>query len=286
MEWPSLPKDQFIKIHSVNTRYWVVGNGHPPIVMVHGLGGYAENWMYNVSDLSKHFKVYVIDLAGFGKSDKPEAPYTYNYFAGFLHDFMVKMGIEKAHLIGHSMGGGIILQFALKHPNRVKKLILVASSGLGKKITPMFKLTSLPLLGRWLTKPSRKGISRLYKSMVYDKQTITEAMVELGYQMNSLPGAQQAFLSANQAIVHFFGQKQQAMDPIRNNLQLIEAHVMVIWGQQDKILPPSHARVAKSLIANVITHIFDRCGHLPMLEYPKKFNAAVNQFLIDGTDLS
>lgn len=279
MDVSQLPQDQFIHIDFINTRYCTIGDNETPLILVHGLGGYAENWMYNVSVLAKHFKIYVLDLVGFGKSDKAEAPYTYDYFAKFVHDFMEKMHIEKAHLIGHSLGGGIVLQFALKYPEKVKKLVIVASSGLGKKASMIHRITSLPIIGKWITKPSRKGISRLYESMVYNKEVITEEMVELGYQMFALPGAQKVYLSTTRAAINFFGQKQKAINPIRRNLQLIDSPVMVIWGQQDKILPLSHAYIAKKQIKNVTTHLFDQCGHVPMVEHPEEFNIAVDQFL-------
>lgn len=281
MDIPQLPEDQFIKVDSINTRYWLSGKKGDPIILVHGLGGYAENWMHNVDVLSKHFRVYTVDLVGFGKSDKPDAPYTYDYFTDFIKDFMGALNIEKAHLAGHSLGGGIVLKFALKYPEKVKKLVLISGSGLGKEISPIHRFTSLPVIGNMIAKPSLKGISTLYKSMVYDKSVITGDMVELAYQMISSPGGQEAYLSTTREMINLFGMREESFRPIRDKLNLLKAPVMVLWGRQDKIIPVSHVQTAEKKIKNVTSHIFDHCGHLPMLEHPEEFNSLLVQFLED-----
>jgi len=144
MNTSHLPQDQFINIGSVTTRYWATGSTGPPLIFVHGLGQYTENWMYNITALAQHFRVYAPDLAGFGKSDKPDAPFTYDYFAQFLNDFMSAMNIPEAHLIGHSLGGAVLLRFAMDFPDHVNNLVLVGSEGLGEDAALIFRLLSLP----------------------------------------------------------------------------------------------------------------------------------------------
>ena len=197
MDTSQLPNDQFATVGSLNIRFWETGEHEIPVILVHGLGGYAENWMFNISELAEHFKVYVPDLPGFGKSDKPEAPYDYDYFAEFVRDFMNAMHINKAHLVGHSLGGGIALQFAITYPEKINKLVLVGSAGLGKDISMIHRMTSLPILGEQLTKPNRKNISGLYKSLVYDNATITEKMkTNTKYIRYPLPGIIQKIILA------------------------------------------------------------------------------------------
>ena len=274
-----LPNDQFIKIGSINTRYWSIGNKGPKVFLVHGLGGFAENWMLNIEALAKHFHVYVLDLVGFGKSDKPKTSYTIDDFAQFINEFMEKKKIEKTNFIGHSLGGGISLQFALKFPEKVNKLIIVSSACLGKEISIINKIASLPIIGELLTCPSRKEIAKFYKELVYDETIITDELIEEGYQMSSLPGAQRSFLKTNRAAINFFGLKSKIIDPIRNNLDKIVVPTLIIWGQQDKILPVSHAHSAEEGIPNATLQIFEKCGHVPMTECKEDFNSVVVKFL-------
>jgi 4,5:9,10-diseco-3-hydroxy-5,9,17-trioxoandrosta-1(10),2-diene-4-oate hydrolase len=281
MEMPHLPKDQFDKVGSINTRYWSIGEKGTEVILVHGLGGFAENWMFNIEALAKHFRVYTLDLVGFGKSDKPKAPYTYNYFATFVHDFMKKMQIKKASFIGHSLGGGTILQFALNFPDKVEKLVIISSAGLGKEAFGIFKLISLPIFGELLTRPSRKGAAKLLKELVYDKTVIQDEIIELWYQMSSLPGAQKAFLKTNRSTTNLVGYKPKVIDPIKLNLHKITAPTLIIWGEQDQIVPLSHAYVAEKGIPNSMLQVFDKCGHVPMVECIADFNSLVIKYLSD-----
>ncbi len=274
-----LPKDQFIKIGSVNTRYWSIGNKGTEVLLVHGLGGFAENWMFNIEALAKHFQVYVLDMVGFGKSDKPKTSYIIDDFVQFINEFMEKKKIEKTNLIGHSLGGGIILQFALKFPKKVNKLIIVSSAGLGKEVSIIFKMASLPIIGELVTRPSRKGTAKFYKEVVYDKTILTDDLIEEGYQMSSLPGAQRSFLKTNRAFINFFGCKSKVINPIKINLHKIVVPTLIIWGRQDQILPVSHASTAEKSIPNATLQIFEKCGHIPMIECIEDFNSMVVKFL-------
>ncbi len=282
MKLPQLPKDQFDKVGSINTRYWSIGKEGIVVILVHGLGGFAENWMFNIKVLAKHFRVFTLDLVGFGKTDKPKAPYTYIYFAKFLNDFMKKMQIKKAIFIGHSLGGGTILQFALDFPDKVKKLVIISSAGLGTEAFGIFKIMSLPIIGELLTRPSRKGVAKLLKELVYDKTVIQDEIIELWYQMSCIPEAQKAFLKTNRATTNLFGYKPKVVDPIMQNLHKIEAPTLIIWGKQDQIVPISHAYVAERGIPNSTLHVFDRCGHAPMVECIDDFNSSVINFLSAG----
>jgi 4,5:9,10-diseco-3-hydroxy-5,9,17-trioxoandrosta-1(10),2-diene-4-oate hydrolase len=276
----NLPEDQFITVGSNNTRYMSLGTKGEEIILVHGLGAFAESWMYNFESFAKHFRVYALDLAGFGKSDKPKAEYTYDYFATFLHDFMVAMKIEDAHLVGHSLGGGTVLQFTLKYPDKVKKLVIIGSAGLGTEASAMVKILSIPILGGLLTRPSRKGAANLLKQLVNEDKVITDEIIDLWYQMSSMPRAQRALLKTNRAITNLSGYRKKVTDPIRTHLNEIGAPTLVLWGRQDQMVPLSHAETAEKNIKNATTHIFDNCGHCPMIECPDEFNSQVIKYLL------
>lgn len=273
------PQDQYIKVGQINTRFWALGDGGTTVILIHGLGGSVEDWTLNIYALGEHHRVYAIDLVGFGRSDKPSVPYSVSYLAQFVYDFLEAQEVDQANLIGHSMGGGVTLQFAIEFPDKVQKLVLVASAGLGKELYLPFRLCTLPLIGERLARPSRKGIAQLLNDAVYDPALVTDEWVELGYQLAALPGAQQGILSALRTSCNLGGMRGDAIRSIVDNLADITAPTLILWGEQDRFLPVAHARVAEKNIPNARLHIFDACGHILQMEHPEVFNALVLEFL-------
>ena len=152
--------DKYIKVKGINTRYWEKGNEGTDLILIHGIGSYMETWENNVEFFSQNHRVFVLDLPGFGRSDKPDVQYSFPYFTQFVLDFMDAQGIERASLVGNSMGGGISQHVAIQAPDRVTKLVLVNSTGFSKRLTILFRVSSLPLIGELLSRPSRKGTRR------------------------------------------------------------------------------------------------------------------------------
>lgn len=271
--------DQFTEIGSTNTRFWMAGDDGPPVLLIHGIGGSVEEWRFNIGALAEHNRVYAFDMVGFGRSDKPAGKYSFGYLAQFVNDFMDAQAIERASLVGHSLGGGVVLQFALQFPDKVEKLVLVSSAGLGKEVHLAFRLSSLPLIGNWLTRPSRKGTAQLLTDCYLDQDLITDEFIEFKYQLAALPGAQQTFLSTVRTLGNFWGMRDAVVASIVENLTSITAPTLIIWGQQDRILPVAHANIAANKIPHARLHIFDPCGHCPPEELPEEFNALVLEFL-------
>lgn len=273
------PRDQYINVGQVNTRFRASGDEGTTVLLIHGIGDSVETWMLNINSLAEHHRVYALDLVGFGRSDKPAVPYSLAYGAQFVNDFMEAQRIDQATLIGNSMGGAVSLQFAIQFPDKLEKLVLEASLGLGKEINLLFRLPTLPVIGELLTRPSRKGTTKVFKEILYDPALVTDELVELYYQLSALPGAQKSFLSALRAGVNFWGVRPEVVRSIVDNLGTITAPTLVIWGRQDRILPVAHAEVAKSRTPNAHLHILDSCGHGPHFERPAEFNATVIEFL-------
>ena len=274
-----LPSNQYTNIGNINTRFWVAGSTGPPIIFIHGLGGFVENWEDNIIELSKVRQVYALDLAGFGFSDKPDVDYTISYFADFVRDFMITSGIEKATMIGESMGGGIALQLALKYPEKVEKIVLAGSSGLGKEVSISLRLLTLPIFGERLSRPSKEGTKQFFEQLFYNKEIIQEEWIEYDYQLSLQPGVQRSLLRALRSLCNIWGQKRKIYLPILENLQKIEIPVLILWGAQDQIVPVSHAHRAKKILPNARIHIFDPCGHVPNIECADEFNALVTGFM-------
>jgi len=272
-------QDQYTKAGQINARFWSLGDEGTTVILLHGIGASVEIWKRNIDALAQNHRVYAIDLVGFGLSDKPSVPTTFSYGAQFVRDFMEKQHIGRASLIGNSLGGGVSLQFAIQFADRLEKLLLVASGGLGKQVNLLLRLASLPLIGELLTRPTRKGTSRLLKQCTYDPALAADDLVELFYHFATLPGAQKSFLSTLRSSFNFWGMRPHLVRSTLDNLATISAPTLIVWGEQDRILPVAHAHVAEKKIPNARLHIFDACGHLPQLERPDEFNAVVLEFL-------
>ena len=273
------PRDNYIKAGEVNTRYWALGDQGSPVILIHGLGASADIWQKNVETLSKHHRVYVPDLVGFGRSDKPDIEYTPSSAARFIYDFMNALNIEKATLMGYSLGGGISLQFSLEYPDKVDKIVLVDSAGLGSKVIFPLRLLSLPFIGKLMTRPSRKGVYLYFRDAVYDRKLLNEDFIDLYYELHSLPGAQESLLRVIRTAIGIRGAREKLVAPIMNNLEKINQPTLIVWGKQDKVIPLEHAYFAKERIPNSQLHVFDPCGHMPQFERPEEFNNLVLEFL-------
>ena len=274
------PQDRYIKVGQFNTRYWTVGDQGSSIVLVHGIGQYVEHWLSAINALAEHHQVYALDLLGHGKTDKPlDISYTADDFSQFVKDFMSALGIEKAHIVGHSLGGAISMRLVLNHTEAVDKLVLVDSGGLGKEVSMAFRILSLPFLGELFTHPSRSGSATLLRMFALDRISITDDYIDHHYQMSALPNAQKSVLKTLRSIVNFLGQVDNSADIQR--LPSMTNHVLVIWGRQDNLIPETHADIATKGFPNVRVQIIEKCGHLPALEHVEEFNRLLLDFLRD-----
>ncbi len=274
------PEEHYIKIGGINTRYWTAGDTGPNVVLIHGVGRFLKEWRPSFDALAAHYRVYALDLPGHGHTDKPlSVSYRLVDLARFVNEFVGALDIDQAHVVGHSLGGGIALQLTLQFPDAVDRLVLVCSAGLGKEATLVLRITAVPVLGEILTRPSLKGTRRLLKEFVKDPAFLTDAFVDLSYRMAALPGAQQAVLKTLRSAGNLFGQYDDTYRPIVDNLGSIESPVLIIWGRQDRVLPVAHGQAAVKELPNASLKILEDCGHLPMLEQTQKFNESILDFL-------
>ncbi len=274
------PEDKYVKVGEVNTRYWVLGQGSP-LLLIHGLGASCEYWRYNVRALSQGCRVYAFDLPGFGRSDKRIDDYSLDFAGEFVAAFLDAQGVDRASLVGNSLGGGVSLQFAVQYPHRLEKLVLVDSGGLGSELPLSFRLLKIPLLGEfmawaWGTRP---GMRLTLRSIVYKPRVMTDEFVDQMAELARLPGAREMLLSVARMGIDFRGQNMKLLEPFLSRVPEIEAPTLIIWGAQDPILPLAHAQIAHQMIRNSRLHILDRCGHLPQIEKPEEFNQLVLGFL-------
>lgn len=270
--------DKHISVDGVRARYRETGQGDP-VLLIHGLGASLETWEGTTPALAETHHVYAMDLVGFGYSDKPAERYTPDYLVGFVRAFMDAVGISKAALVGHSLGGALALRFSILHPDRVAKLILVDSAGLSRRMGLGIRLATLPLAGELLLRPSREKTRQALRPFFYDTGLLTDAFVALNYELITQPGAQAAYLSTVRNLASIFGARRHISKGIIDRLGEIQIPTLVIWGEQDTIVPVTQASIAEKRIANVELHILPECGHLPMVEKTDTFNQLVSRFL-------
>ena len=274
------PQDRTIQIGKIRARYWDEGSQGEPVVLIHGLGGYVENWLPSFDALAAQHRVVAVDLPGHGRTEKPtDVAYGVENLAGFVKDFMAALQIKRAHVVGHSVGGAVATRLVLMHPATMDRLALVAPAGFGKEFHPMVRLSTAPILGELLTRPSRSGSADFARTAVHDPAVITDELIELDYQMALQPGAQAASLRTLRGLCSPFGQKKSLYGVHVSRLASITNPVLVIWGRQDRVIPAAHAEVAAKGLPNVRVQLLDNCGHMPMLEQADAFNASLLEFL-------
>ncbi len=273
-----IPEDRYIQVNGIKTRYWQMGKRGSKIILLHGGNGSIEFWLYNIPELAKHHQVYAFDMVGSGKSDYPIASYSLTYQAEFLAGLMLALNIDAAILIGNSMGGGVALQFTRLYPDRVDKLVLVDSLGLGREISLGIRLITLPAIVNSL-RPGRWMIPTMLKSNFYHWQQISPEWLELRYQIFAISGRNSVILNIGQSNFNLSGVRRDVYQPIVASLANIHHKTLIIWGEYDRIIPVKHADIAAAGLPNRQVEIFPNCGHHPYLEYPAKFNRSVLNFL-------
>jgi 4,5:9,10-diseco-3-hydroxy-5,9,17-trioxoandrosta-1(10),2-diene-4-oate hydrolase len=274
-------EDRYTNVGDVKTRYWSAGKKGSTVILLHGVGCSVEFWERNIADLAREHRVFAVDIVGFGRTDKPEVVYTFELMADFVIDFMKTMDIDKASLVGNSMGGAISLTVAAQTPERVEKIVLVDPVGLGRGQSPVMRLMALPVIGNVLTKPSRKGVLRQMQLCLYDPSQARDDFIDRVTAIGALPGNQRSFLSLLRVTSNILGVKKGIVADFSARLKKIKAPILMIWGRQDQILPLADGEAAVQNMANGRLHVMDRAGHLPQIDKPEEFNATVLDFLRD-----
>jgi pimeloyl-ACP methyl ester carboxylesterase len=269
--------EKYVKVGNINTRLRSAGEKGTPVILIHGLGGSIENWVNNIEALARRHRVYALDLKGFGRTDKTPLLRDLDELIQFIYDFMTVIHIEKASLIGNSLGGGLALFFALKYPDKVDKLVLADPAGMGREVIGLFKIISIPFVGELLSKSCRRSVRSLWKKIVYDPALVTDELVE--YNLAVMEGANKALLATARAGINFRGQRENQRRRALENIGELKAPTLIFWGKQDKIIPVAHAQAAIKMIPNSELHIFEKCGHTPQFECSEEFNRLVLEFL-------
>jgi pimeloyl-ACP methyl ester carboxylesterase len=273
-------EDRYVEVCTFRTRFWQAGRSGSAIVLLAGIGCSVLEWQNNIAALAARHRVYAFDMLGQGLTDKPQKNcYAIADLARFTLAFLSAQGEASAHFIGNSLGGRIALECARLAPARVKSMVLAAPAGLGRETALTMRLASLPVLGNLLTRPSRIGTRMLWSPAFHDPSFVTEGFIERKYALARAPGAHQAVLRTLRSLVSVSGFRVERVAALQDVMRTIHQPTLVVWGQQDRLVPPDHARILEAKLPQSRTILFDECGHLPQLEQPGQFNAAVLDFL-------
>jgi pimeloyl-ACP methyl ester carboxylesterase len=272
------PPDLHANVKGITTCYWDIGKGPGTIILLHGIGASKETWAANLDSLADGSRVIAIDMIGSGGTDKPRVRYSYERFAEFLRDFMVTLGIARATVVGHSLGGGIALRFAALYPAMIDRLILVAPGGISRGLGPVRFLT-LPLVGRLLMLAGPRSPKEMLQGTVFDTGIDFDQPVMRMMELSRLPGSTSAFLATLRRVASIRGQRSGILREIASTLGSFQCRTLVVWGRQDHVVPYAGARIAIASIPHAELWSLDQCGHCPMFEHPDAFNHRVKEFL-------
>lgn len=264
-------EEKFQKVGNINISYISEGSGKP-ILFIHGLSGYKENWEFSIPFFSKNYNAIAIDLPGFGNSDKPVTDYTIDFYSEVIKDFLEELRIEKTVLVGNSMGGQISLLFALKYPQKLEKLVLADAAG----INPEGAQNPLPLDPKAMSQP--KGLSPAIVKMImrmlfYKQSEVSEKLVEraiLDMKREDYPASFNALLSSASNIFE---------TDLTESIKDIIIPTLIVWGEKDRLLSQKYAQIFNEKIKKSKLALIGECGHVPMLEKPDEFNKAVDNFI-------
>lgn len=253
----------------LQTSYLVAGRG-APVILVHGAGAGAIAWFPAIHSLACHFLVIAPDVVGYGESDKPSASYSRRYFTSWLNAFCDALEVEECNLVGHSQGGAISLQFTLEHPERVTKLVLISPAALG---------WSFPVIGLlhgllFHCFPSTWTSHRLHAYLVSRRSLLDENFIRYARDVCLTSGGRRAFWQGHGKSLLPFDQRQ---------MMRIQQQTLVIWGEEDRLLPFQHGLAAAKIIPNAQFRLIPRAGHIPFFDQPDTLSAAVVDFLLKST---
>jgi len=252
------PAHEFIDLPEGRIRYARRGQGPRTVVLVHGFGGDLDNWLFNIDALAESATVYALDLPGHGQSVKAVADASPAGLARTLLAFMDALGIDKAHLVGHSLGGAVAIEAARRAPGKVASLALISSAGLGPEINGEY-------ITGFVNAASRRDMKPVVENLFADPGKVTRQLVEDLLKYKRLDGVAAALGSLATGSFSEGRQKVQLGDVLGK----LGLPVLVIWGAQDRIIPPSHATRAPGAKVEVI----EGAGHMVQMESAAKVNA-------------
>jgi len=263
-----------LKLH-----YHEAGSGEP-VVLLHGGGPGASAWSNfgrNLPVFADEYRTLLVDQPGFGQSDKPEVTGQYFTFsADALVNLLDTLGIERVHLVGNSLGGGTAVRFALRHPSRAARLVLMAPGGLGINVFAPDPTEGVKRLGAFGAAPSREKLAAFLRTLVYDQSLVTDELVDERYAVAATTESLRAMASMGKS---FTSPASYEEGMLWREAYKLRQRVLLVWGREDRVNPLDGALLALKTIQRAQLHVFGRCGHWAQLEKFAEFNRLTLDFL-------
>lgn len=277
---PGFPA-QLVRLRGHDLSYVDTGSGSA-ILFIHGLLGSHENWTHLVDRLDNQHRVVIPDLFGHGASAKPVGDYSLGSHAAILRDLLDHLGIAKVALVGHSLGGGIAMQFCYLFPDRVDALVLVATGGFGRTVSPLLRSAVLPgaelvlpvIASSWV-RGRVESVGKVVRELGW-RPSADASAVWRGFTSLSDGESRRAFLATTRGVIDPGGQTVSARGHAVSTGHL---RTMVIWGTRDRMIPVGHAHRANEVFPDAEVVLFEGAGHFPHLEQPDRFASVLEEFL-------
>ncbi len=269
-----------VRIHGRSVAYVAAGDG-PVLLLIHGMAGTCESWREVIEPLARDHTVIAPDLPGHGASEPAGGDYSIGALAAGLRDLLLALGHDRATVVGHSLGGGVSMQFAYQYPEMIERLALVSSGGLGPEVSPVLRAATLPGADLFIAATAGPGSvvgSALGRGLGALGLRPSPDVAEVARSYASLNDSDRraAFLATVRAVIGTGGQRIDAAD----RLYLAEAvPVLIVWGAEDSIIPVHHGEGAHEAIPGSRLEVFEGVGHVPQLEAPGRFTIALERFL-------
>ena len=278
----TLPYEVQHRVINGHRRAFVKTGSGPVLLLLHGIGCDHTTWDRVIERLARTHTVLVPDLLGHGLSDKPRADYSLGGYANAMRDLLTVLGIDRVTVVGHSFGGGVAMQFAYQFPERTERIVLVASGGLGREVTPLLRAITTPgfqqVMGA-LTLPGVRHVnSRVLRTLSQVPLSCTRDLGEVArvYESFADPRARAATRHVVRAVIDHKGQVVTMADRAYLTAGL---PMCVVWGRQDHVIPAEHAEFAQRLAPWARVEVFDDSGHFPHRDHPDRFVDVVESFV-------
>ena len=269
-------------MHGHRVSYRTAGEGDSVVLLIHGIVGSAKQWDPVTRLLAEHYTVVAPDLLGHGESAKPRGDYSLGAYAASVRDLLLALGHRRATIIGHSLGGGVAMQFSYEYPPFAERLVLVSSGGLGREVHPLLRAATLPgseIVLPMIAHERLHGVGS-FLAQALDRIGLRAgpdlAEMVRGYESLSDAGARMAFIHTLRAVLDITGQRVNATDRLYLG-ELLPS--MVIWGSRDPLIPVSHAKIAHEGLPGSRLEIFNDAGHFPQLHDPVLFAQTLRDFI-------
>lgn len=265
----------------LRTQYLEAGEG-PPVILLHGLGATNASMLPTFWDLSRDHRVIAPDLPGFGESEKPVRSYHAEFYGGWLHDFLRQLDLERAHIVGNSMGGRVAIEAGLRFPERVDRLVLLAPAPafirgrefvrIVRVLRPELALVPLPLRHRAVV----LGIRRMFSRPSRLPDAWYEAAADEFIRVFRTARGRIAFFSAARQI---YLEEPHGETGFWDRLPSLDRPALFVWGARDRLVPARFAPHVERALPKAESVVFDDCGHVPQYELPERTNATIREFL-------